>query len=108
MGRANRQDTYVVHAEVVADAVLPPVLLGPLRLVGVVSEPLVELLQSHRVVWCVLEGSVDEFGVRRALAVVVGSIWLGVGLGRRALASEIRDGIGQVANVERGRRAAVG
>jgi hypothetical protein len=54
--------TYLVHAQVVADAVLPA--LGVvLAFVRVVAEPLVDLLQRHGAPRRAQEGAVDEFGV---------------------------------------------
>lgn len=63
MQMREKERTYKVHAEVVPNAVVPAVAAGLLWLVGVLEEPLVELLKSHAAIGLGLESLPDELGI---------------------------------------------
>lgn len=59
--------THPVHAKIMSDAILPS-LATALGLLGVVPEPLVDLLETHAVIITGHEGLVDELGVWRSVS----------------------------------------
>jgi hypothetical protein len=66
--------TYCVHAEVVADTVLPACASRVSRLLAVLANPLVDILQGHSVIRCVSETAVEKLCVTRIGDLTVGSL----------------------------------
>lgn len=64
-------DTYCVHAQIVADAILPTTPLID-SLAGVVAEPLIDVLQRHGIVRSAHECLVDQL---RIWLIIFGAVW---------------------------------
>ena len=66
--------TYCVHAEVVTDTVLPACASRVSRLLAVLTNPLVDVLQGHSVVRCISEAAVEKLCVARIGDLTVDSL----------------------------------
>jgi hypothetical protein len=71
-GRSSR--TYCVHAEVVTDTVLPACASRISRLLAVLADPLVNILQGHSVIRCISETAVEKLCVARVDNLTVNSL----------------------------------